>query len=143
MESIKVIELFAGVGGFRLGLEGWKGMSSSSGYKKPLKTNFEVVWSNQFEPSTKKIQHANVIYKKKWPNSNHSEKDIEYVIENEFNKIPQCNLLVGGFPAKIIRSFNIAFKRIDWQKGGFVVEYLYHFKKKKKPEFLLLKMFQD
>ena len=26
MKKIKVIELFAGVGGFRLGLEGWKGI---------------------------------------------------------------------------------------------------------------------
>ena len=34
---IKVIELFAGVGGFRLGLEGFKGKSSIYGYKKPLK----------------------------------------------------------------------------------------------------------
>jgi len=38
MNKLKVIELFAGVGGFRLGLE---------------KTgNYEVVWSNQWEPST-------------------------------------------------------------------------------------------
>jgi len=32
MESeIKVVELFAGVGGFRLGLEGWKGKSETLG----------------------------------------------------------------------------------------------------------------
>jgi hypothetical protein len=29
--KIKVVELFAGVGGFRLGLEGWNGKSASSG----------------------------------------------------------------------------------------------------------------
>ena len=36
--KLKVIELFAGVGGFRLGLEGLgsKHLSSTSGYKKPL-----------------------------------------------------------------------------------------------------------
>jgi len=40
--KIKVVELFAGVGGFRLGLEGWKGKSSSSSYKKALKSPFET-----------------------------------------------------------------------------------------------------
>ena len=29
-KKLKVVELFAGVGGFRLGLEGWEGKSSSS-----------------------------------------------------------------------------------------------------------------
>lgn len=42
-KKIKVAELFAGVGGFRLGLEKFN--------------NYEIVWSNQWEPSTK-IQHA-------------------------------------------------------------------------------------
>ncbi len=35
--KIKVVELFAGVGGFRLGLEGWNNKSASSNYKE----NFE------------------------------------------------------------------------------------------------------
>ena len=34
--KLKVIELFAGVGGFRIGLEGWKGKSSSSNYKDTI-----------------------------------------------------------------------------------------------------------
>ena len=41
--KIKVVELFAGVGGFRLGLEGWNGMSSSSAYEDSLDSNFEVI----------------------------------------------------------------------------------------------------
>ena len=61
-KPLKVVELFAGVGGFRLGLEGWEGKSPSSGYKKKLDKNFEVIWSNQWEPSTK-TQHANLVYK--------------------------------------------------------------------------------
>ena len=36
-KTLKVIELFAGVGGFRLGLEGYNGKSPSSLYKKELK----------------------------------------------------------------------------------------------------------
>jgi DNA (cytosine-5)-methyltransferase 1 len=49
---MKVIELFAGVGGFRIGLE-----RASSKY--------EVVWANQWEPGTK-TQHAHMIYEKKF-----------------------------------------------------------------------------
>ena len=37
--NIKVVELFAGVGGFRIGLEG-----ASDAY--------ETIWNNQWEPST-------------------------------------------------------------------------------------------
>lgn len=32
-KEIRVVELFAGVGGFRLGLEGWNGKSATSGYE--------------------------------------------------------------------------------------------------------------
>ena len=39
-KKIKVVELFAGVGGFRIGLEGWKGKSAVSGYTKKIKSNF-------------------------------------------------------------------------------------------------------
>ena len=63
INKLRVVELFAGVGGFRIGLEGWKGMSASSFYEEPIDSNFEVVWSNQYEPSTK-VQHASDIYVK-------------------------------------------------------------------------------
>ena len=42
MPKLKVVELFAGVGGFRIGLE-------KSGHK--------TVWANQWEPKTR-VQHA-------------------------------------------------------------------------------------
>jgi len=95
-DTISVVELFAGVGGFRLGLEGWQGMSSSSGYKKPLKSPFKVVWSNQWEPSTKK-QHASMVYEARFGNRNHSNQDIAKVPTNE---IPNHDLLCGGFPCQ-------------------------------------------
>ncbi len=94
-KPLKVVELFAGVGGFRLGLEGWEGKSPSSGYKKKLDKNFEVIWSNQWEPSTN-TQHANLVYKNRWPNSEHSEKNIEEVIK----EVPPHDVLVGGFPCQ-------------------------------------------
>lgn len=94
--KIKVIELFAGVGGFRLGLEGWNGKSASSNYKKSLDTNYEVVWSNQWEPSTK-VQHASAVYERRFGMDNHSNKDIASV---EVSDIPDHDLLVGGFPCQ-------------------------------------------
>jgi DNA (cytosine-5)-methyltransferase 1 len=80
---VKIIELFAGVGGFRVALE-----NSNLKHK--------IVWSNQYEPSTKK-QHASEIYCKHFTNQNHSNKDITRVNEKD---IPKHDLLVGGFPCQ-------------------------------------------
>ena len=82
MNKLKVIELFAGVGGFRLGLE---------------KTgNYEVVWSNQWEPSTK-VQHASMVYETRFGPQNHSNNDISEV---PTANIPDADILVGGFPCQ-------------------------------------------
>ena len=96
MKKIKVVELFAGVGGFRLGLEGWKNLSASSNYLENLNTNYEIVWSNQWEPSTKS-QHASVVYENKFGVDGHSNKDIATV---NIEEIPDHDLLVGGFPCQ-------------------------------------------
>lgn len=82
MKKIRVAELFAGVGGFRLGLE--------------ITNNFEVVWSNQWEPSTK-AQHASMVYEAKFGSENHSNEDIANV---DVESIPDYDLLVGGFPCQ-------------------------------------------
>ena len=94
--EIKVVELFAGVGGFRLGLEGWNGKSASSGYKKTLKSPYKVVWSNQWEASTK-TQHASLVYENRFGKNGHSNEDIAQV---DVSKIPDHDLLVGGFPCQ-------------------------------------------
>ncbi|WP_445712092.1 DNA (cytosine-5-)-methyltransferase [Flavobacterium sp.] len=88
--SIRVVELFAGVGGFRIGLEG---------YPRKEDSDYHIVWSNQWEPSTKS-QHANLVYKNRWPEANHCGENIEEVIENRFFEIPDHDLLVGGFPCQ-------------------------------------------
>jgi len=88
--SLKTIELFAGVGGFHLGLN-----KCNSDIKKA----YEVVWSNQWEPSTKK-QHASDVYQKCFPNTPHLNDDIAKVIEEDFEQIPDHDLLVGGFPCQ-------------------------------------------
>jgi len=82
MNKLKVIELFAGVGGFRLGLE-------NTG-------NYEVVWSNQWEPSTK-AQHASMVYETRFGPKNHSNNDISEVPTTD---IPDADILVGGFPCQ-------------------------------------------
>ena len=82
MQKLKVCELFAGVGGFRLGLE------KTGGY--------QVVWSNQWEPSTK-TQHASMVYEARFGSENHSNTNIEQVPVEE---IPNHDILVGGFPCQ-------------------------------------------
>lgn len=94
--KLRVVELFAGVGGFRLGLEGWKGKSSSSNYKKKLESNYKVIWSNQWEPLTK-AQYASQVYESRFGKRGHSNQDIAEV---EISSIPDHDILVGGFPCQ-------------------------------------------
>lgn len=128
---IKVVELFAGVGGFRIGLEG---------YPKKVNSKYEVIWSNQWEPSTK-TQHANIIYNDRWPSANHCGENIEEVIENNFEIIPDHDLLVGGFPcqdysvATTLRNSKglIGKKGVLWWSIEAILR-----RKENKPKYLLL-----
>lgn len=87
--SFTAVELFAGVGGFRLGLE---------------KSGWEVIWSNQWEPATK-IQHASQCYESNFSRGIHVCENITRVIDDlEFGdnnfEIPKFDLVVGGFPCQ-------------------------------------------
>ena len=81
--KIRVVELFAGVGGFRIGLEG-----ASDAY--------ETIWNNQWEPSTQH-QDASLVYRARFGSKGHSNKDINTVPTTD---IPDHDLLVGGFPCQ-------------------------------------------
>lgn len=121
-KTLKVVELFAGVGGFRLGLE---------------KSNCKVVWSNQWEPSTK-TQHASLVYEARFGKENHSNQDIATVPTNE---IPDHDLLCGGFPCQ---DYSVATtlhnskglkgkKGVLWWSIHRILE-----EKKNKPKYLFL-----
>ena len=83
VNKIKVVELFAGVGGFRIGLEG-----ASDAY--------ETIWNNQWEPSTVH-QDASLVYRARFGSKGHSNQDINLVPTKD---IPDHDLLVGGFPCQ-------------------------------------------
>ena len=124
-KKMKVAELFAGVGGFRLGLE---------------KSDYEIVWSNQWEPSTK-MQHASKVYEERFGKENHSNEDINEVVTRNVEEIPDHDLLVGGFPCQ---DYSVATtlhnskglkgkKGVLWWSIHQILE-----KKKNKPKYLFL-----
>ena len=134
---IRVVELFAGVGGFRLGLEGWQAKSASSNYTKKYDSPYQTVWSNQFEPKTK-AQHASWVYENRWGSEGHSNEDIAEV---DVADIPDHDLLVGGFPCQ---DYSVATtlknaKGLIGKKG--VLWWSIHkilSEKKNKPKYLIL-----
>jgi DNA (cytosine-5)-methyltransferase 1 len=140
--KIRVIELFAGVGGFRLGLEGWNGKSSSSNYEMPLRSKYEVVWSNQWEPSTKR-QHANEVYSRRWSSSSHFGEDLNSVASPDFSdkvvdqNIPDHDLLVGGFPCQDYSVAGVNTKGIQGKKGVLWWN-IHKILKAKRPPYVLL-----
>ena len=82
-KEIRVVELFAGVGGFRIGLEG-------------ASDAFKTIWNNQWEPSTQH-QDASIVYQARFGREGHSNIDINLVKTSD---IPDHDLLVGGFPCQ-------------------------------------------
>ena len=124
-DDIKVVELFAGVGGFRIGLE-----RASSHYR--------TIWNNQWEPSTKQ-QDASMIYCRCFGTAGHSNEDINTVPTSD---IPDCDLLCGGFPCQdysvattLQRSGGIEGKKgvLWWQIYRILKE-----KGDKRPKYLML-----
>lgn len=114
-----VAELFAGVGGFRIGLAraGWK-----------------TVFSNQWEPATK-VQHASDVYIARFGAEGHSNEDIAQV-----RSLPRhIDLLVGGFPCQdysVAKTLNRA-KGLKGKKGVLWWEIL-RLVQGQKPKFIFL-----
>jgi len=127
-----VVELFAGVGGFRCGLNH---VTLNDG-KVHEDDNWDFVWANQWEPSTK-TQAAFDCYVERFGNSkNHVNEDIATV---DKSKIPNHTLLVGGFPCQdysVARSLSDE-KGIEGKKGVLWWE-IAKVLEEKQPPFVLL-----
>jgi len=117
---IKVCELFAGVGGFRLGLE-------------KASDEFKFVWANQWEPGKIK-QHAFDCYVSHFGEENHENTDISKIDKNE---IKDHDLLVGGFPCQDYSVASTGAKGIQGKKGVLWWE-IRDILEAKKPRFVLL-----
>ena len=120
MPNIRVVELFAGVGGFRLGLE-----TASERYK--------TIWANQWEPSMAE-QYAFECY------SAHFGKGDNIVCEDIRTakaKIPEHDLLVGGFPCQ---DYSIAKKNSEGIEGkkGILWWQIDDIINQKRPPYILL-----
>lgn len=100
MRKIKVVELFAGVGGFRLGLEA-------------ASEQFEVIWANQWEPHQKE-QFAFSCY------CAHFESRPSHVcadVSTVKDIIPDHDILVGGFPCQDYSILKKGTNGIEGEKG--------------------------
>lgn len=117
--SIKVVELFAGVGGFRVGLENASSL-------------FETIWANQWEPS-KKVQWAYDCYIKHF--GTHS--CINENIHDVKNGVPKHDLLVGGFPCQDYSVASTGAKGIEGKKGVLWWD-IRDIIEKQRPKYILL-----
>ena len=140
-KKIKVIELFAGVGGFRIGLEGWKGKSATSNFKNKIsnKIPFEITYSNQWEPGTKR-QHANEVYLNQFGDKGHFNISID---DLSVKDLPiACDLMVGGFPCQdySVASTLRTSKGLIGPKGilWWQIERLLSQLRKRSPKYLIL-----
>lgn len=98
--NLNVLELFAGVGGFRVGLE-------------KASPTLKTLWSNQFEPS-RKSQDAFEVYNYHFPDSENWNEDITKVSDERFSALRgEVDLIVGGFPCQ---DYSVARTKKD-EKG--------------------------
>ncbi|MCH4475761.1 DNA (cytosine-5-)-methyltransferase [Staphylococcus haemolyticus] len=125
MDDIKVVELFAGVGGFRLGLEQTKNRI------------FDVNWANQWEPS-RKVQHAFDCYNKRFKTGEHINKNIEEISNNEMAET-KADMIVGGFPCQDYSVARTLSGELGIQgKKGVLFWQIIRFVQNTYPKYLLL-----
>ena len=130
-----VVELFAGVGGFRVGFNNIMHIDKNGHAIE--KGDFTFVWANQYEPSTK-TQHAFDCYKLRF-NCNENEASNEDISKVDKSLIPNHSILVGGFPCQdysVAHSLNSS-KGIEGKKGVLWWQ-INEILKIKKPPFVLL-----
>ena len=122
---MKVLELFAGVGGFRIGLE------------NADKNLFQTKWSNQWEPS-RKSQDAFEVYDYHFPDSENINISISEISDEKFAEM-DADIIVGGFPCQ---DYSVARSRKNEQgtegKKGVLFWEIIRATRIIKPEYLIL-----
>lgn len=122
---MKILELFAGVGGFRVGLE------------HADKDFYQTKWSNQFEPA-RKSQDAFEVYDFHYPETDNINIDIQKIPNSTFEKMDP-DMIVGGFPCQdysVARSLNNEMG-IEGKKGVLFWEII-RSTRITKPKYLIL-----
>ena len=127
-----VVELFAGVGGFRCGFNNVKLEDN----KVIEEDNWDFIWANQWEPSTKSQAAFDCYVERFGKSENPVNEDICKV---DKNIIPDHTLLVGGFPCQ---DYSVARSRsnekgIEGKKGVLWWE-IAEILEVKNPPFVLL-----
>ncbi|KKW15963.1 MAG: Cytosine-specific methyltransferase [Parcubacteria group bacterium GW2011_GWA1_50_14] len=146
---LKVVELFSGVGGFRIGFEGKPNKKSpwSHDWSPQLAKGspLQITWSNQWEPATK-VQHAASVYRERFHNGKEPNQyfnaDINLVVDMNPLPIPKHDLLVGGFPCQdysVARTLSQA-AGIEGKKGvlWWAIHKILKRSKKDAPNYILL-----
>ena len=142
-KTIKVAELFAGVGGFRLGLEGFSDPAHPE-FDLPAAGPFQTVWANQWEPpGTDSKQFAARCYKSHFGQDSVVNEDINKVLDS-FEagtiSIPDVDMVVGGFPCQdysVAKPLSMA-GGIEGKKGVLWWDIYRFLKLKNKPRYVLL-----
>ncbi len=142
MQQIRVAELFAGVGGFRLALDGYAATEDAT-FQRDAAGPFKTVWANQWEPpGSDAKQFAWRCYEERFGQGSCVNEDINRVLDDlEAGKveIPDVDMVVGGFPCQdysVARPLSQA-GGIEGKKGVLWWD-IYRFLHLKGPRYVLL-----
>jgi DNA (cytosine-5)-methyltransferase 1 len=108
---MKVVELFAGIGGFRIACD---------------ELGIKTVWANDIDAKASKVYRSN------FGDKEHVEGDVEKYID----EIPKHDLLTGGFPCQ---PFSSAGKKLGLEDSrGTLFEKIVYVLSKNKPKYFVL-----
>jgi DNA (cytosine-5)-methyltransferase 1 len=110
----KIISLFSGCGGLDWGFH---------------EAGYQTVWANDINKWAVETFHSN------FPEAVVSDKDVANIMPKKDKSIPDCDLIVGGFPCQ---DFSIVWKRpgLDGDRGNLYKHYLRFIEAKKPKAFV-------